>query len=810
MKSVSTSAFVRSMACAAWMAALTLPSGALAAQSPETQPLEIAAQPLDTALVRVGRRFGVTVIASETLTAGKDAPALSGRMTVDQALGRLLAGTGLVARRSQSGVFVVTGGGTAAPAPGRGGDDAPKNTRDIELIVVVGTRESGYTSTVQSGGTFGEQSIFDTPFSVTVIPQEVLIDQQVRGLGDIARNDPSTIVSTPPGFNDTVNIRGYNLNNSSSYRRENLIFQNQVQSPFENKAAVEIVKGPTSVRYGFTPPGGVVNYALKRPTEETYRFAQAFGDSNGSYGIHVDLGGKVNDEIGFRLNAVTARESAFVEGVDGPRHMFSAFFEWTPTERLRIDLEGEYQYRELEQQPAITANSFDPSLSPEQRRDLLERFDPSTFIGQDWGTYPTSNFVGSFGVRYDLSDTWTFTGRIQKMRLVRDQQAVNILEGSLQADGSMDLRTFFDPSQVRDPLSAEAFVTGTLDTAGITHDIAFGGALSRNPLRFSLAGDCCLAAGTSNIFTPVDLPLPDVTAGPTVDALYFNQEAIFISDLITLTDSLRILAAARWSRQENRDRFNADQTLETTYEDSIIVPNFGILYNPVEQVTLYASYSQGITTGVQIPGTAANFGLDSDSFLDPAETEQFEIGLKAELFEGAILTAAYFDISQPLATFDENNVFDYIGDQDHRGVEVSLSGDLTDTLRIIAGGLYLDPVIRNPNNAAIDGNRPGGVPEHQYSLFVDYRTPFIEGLALNGGVFYTGERFADEANTFVVDDYVRIDLGLRYAFEAGGQRLTARLNVRNVADENFIEGTAFGQFLFGSPRAAFFSLATEF
>jgi iron complex outermembrane recepter protein len=86
----------------------------------------------------------------------------------------------------------------------------------------------------------------------------------------------------------------------------------------------------------------------------------------------------------------------------------------------------------------------------------------------------------------------------------------------------------------------------------------------------------------------------------------------------------------------------------------------------------------------------------------------------------------------------------------------------------------------------------------------------VLGLAVNAGLFYTGERFADNINTFDIDGYVRFDLGFRYGFDLGDQRLTARLNIRNVTNVDFIEGTAFGQFLFGAPRAAIFSLASEF
>jgi len=691
-----------------------------------------------------------------------------------------------------------------------GGRDAAEDQAVVE-IVVTAERERGYTSRKQSGGTFGETDTLDTPFSVTVIPQELLIDQQVRSLGDIVRNDPSTFVSSPPGFNDTINVRGYNLDNSSSYRREGLIFQNQVQSPFENKAAVEIIKGPTSVRYGFTPPGGVINYVLKRPTAEPYRFAQAFGDSFGSYGLHLDVGGPIGDGFGIRLNAVTAREATFVDGVAGPRVLVSGLLEWKPTDRLTIDIEAEYQYRNLEQQATISVGSFAASLTPDQRRDLLDRYDQTTFLGQAFGTYPTSNVIGSAGVKWEFADGWTLQARAQQMRLERDQQGVGIAPGSLQANGDFTGRIFFSPNQIRDPFSAEAFVTGGFTTFGIRHDIAFGGAYSRNPLRFSLTS-AQPDVGMSNIFNPVAVPRPapaSLVVSPVTDGAIFTQEAVFVSDLITVSDWLKLFAAARYANQRNQQRSAPEDPLVTTYEDAALSPNLGILIQPNDRLTIYGGYSEGITTGVQIPQTAANFGTPS-IFLDPARTRQIEFGVKAELFKGALATIAYFDISQPLATLNAANMFDYIGDQDHRGVEVSLSGQITPALRLIAGALYLDPTINNPGNAAVNGKRPSGVARVQVNVYADYQVPGIEGLAVNAGFFYTGDRFANDINTFKVDGYVRADVGVRYGFDLGDQRLTARLNVRNITNADFIEGTQLGSFNFGAPRAAIFSLTSEF
>ncbi len=682
-------------------------------------------------------------------------------------------------------------------------------SESLSEVVLTGKRETGYVASEQTGVTFGTRDIVDVPQSVSVITQEVLLDQQVRSLGDLVRNDPSVIVSNPPGFNETVNIRGYNLNNSSSYRRENLIFQNQVQSPFENKAAVEIIKGPAAIRYGFTPPGGIVNYVLKRPTQNPYAFVQTFGDSNGSIGVHGDFGGMVNEKFGYRINALVAEEATFVDDVAGPRQFLSAFFEWKPIKNLRIDIEGEYQFRNLEQQATIRLNSFDPTLTIAQQKQLLEDFDPKTFIGQEWGTYPTRTFVGSLGAEYTISDTWSIFGRVQKMQLIRDQQGANIVNGSLQANGDFETNIFFDPSQVRDPLSLDIFANGTFNTFGIKHDIAIGVAHSRNPLRFSLDEGGESNAGTSNIFNPVALDRPVVLSGQTLDALFFTQRAFYVTDFIKVFDNLEVLAGVRWTEQENEDVFNEEGTLQTSYKDDQWTPNFGIIYTPVDNLNLYGSYSTGITTGEQIPVEAANFNTGGDLFLDPAETEQFELGFKANIFKSALLTGAYFDIDQPLAFIDGNNIFRYGGSQRHRGVELSLAGQLTDRARIIFGGLYLNAEIDNPSEPDLDGNRPQSVPELQLNTFVDYKLP-VKGLDVNAGLFYTGDRFADNQETFNVDGYVRLDLGTRYGFNWGSTKMTARVNVRNVTNEQFLEGLAFGQFLFGAPTTAVVSLAAEF
>lgn len=227
----------------------------------------------------------------------------------------------------------------------------------------------------------------------------------------------------------------------------------------------------------------------------------------------------------------------------------------------------------------------------------------------------------------------------------------------------------------------------------------------------------------------------------------------------------------------------------------------GVIYSPRDTLSFYASWAQGITEGAVAPETAVN----ANEALPPARSRAYEIGVKADVFAGATVTAALFDIEQPRNIINDDNVFTDGGDQRHRGAEITIAGELTDGLRMVAGALYLDADVKGV--AAFEGLRPQGVPEVQANVYADWRTPFLEGLWLNGGVYYTGERFANNANTYSVDDYARLDLGARYEFRYGGGDYTARVIVRNVTNADFVEGTNFGSFFFGSPRAAFFSIS---
>lgn len=145
-------------------------------------------------------------------------------------------------------------------------------------------------------------------------------------------------------------------------------------------------------------------------------------------------------------------------------------------------------------------------------------------------------------------------------------------------------------------------------------------------------------------------------------------------------------------------------------------------------------------------------------------------------------------------------------------MELSLSGNVTDRLKMIAGAAYLDAEVEKTANTALIGKTPQGVPEWQANLYADYDlSPILQGLSVNGGAYYVGSKPIDSLNTWNAASYVRLDAGVRYKQKLSGEKAaTYRLNVENLTDKEYLANTSFGYLNFGDPITVKASVEFEF
>jgi iron complex outermembrane receptor protein len=162
---------------------------------------------------------------------------------------------------------------------------AAKDSDDRETadIVVTGEKANRFgTDTVQSGS-FRNAKILDVPMTVSVIPDAVIKSQQAVDLIDAVRNTAGVSSnSVGPATYNAIVIRGITVDSRSSYKLNGTLnILSSTAFPLEDKDRVEVLKGASAIYYGFSPPSGIVNLVMKRPTKEALFSVRSFGDSNG-------------------------------------------------------------------------------------------------------------------------------------------------------------------------------------------------------------------------------------------------------------------------------------------------------------------------------------------------------------------------------------------------------------------------------------------------------------------------------------------------------------------------------------------------
>ena len=236
------------------------------------------------------------------------------------------------------------------------------------------------------------------------------------------------------------------------------------------------------------------------------------------------------------------------------------------------------------------------------------------------------------------------------------------------------------------------------------------------------------------------------------------------------------------------------------------------MYRPTASISLYANYAEALQPGDTAPAVSGGVPVtNAGEVLSPFQSEQMEVGVKYDggAFGGAL---SVFSLTQPVA-FIENNVFAENGEQENRGVELSLFGEPIDGLRLLGGATWIDAELTRTEDPAQAGKAPIGVPEFQATLNAEWDVA-VTGLTLEGRVVHVGEQAVNAANTVALEDWTRFDAGVRYAFEAGGKPVTLRARVENLADEDHwvaVGGYPGANYLtLGAPRTLRLSISTDF
>lgn len=655
-------------------------------------------------------------------------------------------------------------------------------------IVVTGEQETGYRVPNASTATKTDTPLRDIPQSIQVVPQEVIRDQQVTRLDEALRNVSGvTFGGDVQSRGEEFSIRGFN---NVPILRDGFRRYGSFESFPEvaNLERVEVLKGPASILYGEIQPGGLINLVSKKPLAEPFYEAELQVGNWGFVRPRIDISELLTDDgrLRYRLNALYRRGDSF-RGFDqeDKRFFIAPVLSWniSPSTDLTVSLEYTDDKRPADIGLPVVGDrvvdvprdriSGEPDDKVESKYlnvgyDLEHRFNDRWKIRN---AFRYSSYDYDYGViAYDLGDFDEETGILNRFFASQDGQDKNY---ALQTN-----------------------LIGEFATGAITHTLLFGVDLSRNDERIvSAVGDTT----PLNIFNPVygQIPKPDEDAIPSFggDETQTDRLGIYLQDQISLADNLKLLAGLRY------DTVDQDTTLipgastssgEVNRNYDALTPRLGIVYQPIEEVSLYASYSRSFN-----PNTTNTVSGDP---LEPEKGEGYEFGIKAELLDKLFATLAYFDITkQNVAVTDPNNRFFSIptGEQQSRGVELDVTGEVLPGWNIIAAYAYIDAEVTADTNTDIVGNRLFNVPKHSASLWTTYtiQTGNLQGLGLGVGFNFVGKREGDLLNSFQAESYFLTNAAIFYRRD----NWRFALNFKNLFDVNYIESVENGRSGANSP-----------
>lgn len=614
--------------------------------------------------------------------------------------------------------------------------------------------------------------IRDTPASVQVIPQQVIEDQGATSITEIVRNASGVNFSDASGGRDEdFIIRGFEAVRFRNGFRDDSA-SSRTETELANINRVEILKGPASILFGRAEPAGIVNLVTKQPLREPFYEIAFTAGSFDFYRPSLDFSAPLteNGNLAYRLNAAYENAGSFRDGVETERFFVAPTLSW----QIGSDTELTLEYSYLSDTRPVDRGIV--VLSDDEVADI-----------------PFSSFLGDPDVREDFEENRTelyldhrFNSSLSLRSLLRYTTAVEEGIGATSQifGGSEDDRNFpvFESTgfQFSETFTFQNDLIGKFNTGSLKHTVLFGIEYATEFDTFEGADreSGLIDIFNSSAFEPLTGPF-DIVFDSSEDSI--DSFGIYLQDQIALLDNLQLVVGGRFDTFNSESENLTDGEISETEADAFS-PRVGIVYQPIEPVSLYASYSRSFTP---VSGTDVN----NETF-DPERGTGFEIGVKTEIIKNKLFsTLALYDTTLTNVTTedpDNPNFEVQTGEQNSQGIELDVTGEILPGWNIFAGYAYTDAEVTEDNVIPV-GNLLNNVPEHNFNLWTTYtlQKGSVAGLGFGAGVFYISERAGDLDNSFFVDDYTRVDAAIFYEKD----KYRAALNFKNLFDAEFIEGT---------------------
>lgn len=804
--------------------ALAADTSTMEARTAHLKSFDLPEQTLQSGLIEFALQANITIVVDTNLLKGYNTTPVVGPLNVDAALTELLSNSPLAFH------YVNTTDSYVIEPKKAGTPEAQHKVVSSEMdeVVVVGRLSFPFRyNTVTNSQVQGDIAYFDSSRFLNVIPQQLIRDQQATDLAQVLKF--ASGITPGDGLSDTnddlfirgfgrhaIYVDGFRLSDSMG-----------VKLLPANVERVEILKGPSTLLYGQAEPGGIVNVVRKKPQDSEFVSMELGVGNLGKREINLDANGQLplDSDINYRIILADQSQSEAGDLSDIDRKLIATSATWKISPSTIFDIGYEYQKSHQTSDRNVTAlraveDVFPGATLEEMIKQARPGFDAEyTLFNVEINHYFNSDW------RVRLAYYWRDEVRLGVRTTVDVLNKTNVLikPGELGQDylllepgGAMTIpilvyprfpenlfaigkiRSLYDERGLETDNNVSLQLNGTLEAFSSIHHLVLGGdwlrqnnfkeyrVETRNPYPFNVWTESefndDLAYIASSLFDP-DRVLGELSYDPS--RLLYNDFGLYLQDNIELNEQWIASLGTRYTitKGDFSDYVTSTFTQLQTYKK--FSSQLGVVYKHTENYSFFANYSEALR---------ANYHLDElgSTLAEPELSNQVEVGIKAQLMDGRLITsAALFNINKrnivDLTLVDGVRTSLAAHEVNVKGIDCDFTWQVSNRFNVMGSLSVIEPEIKSGVNK---GNIPMLAARQSGSLFAHYRVR--NDLDLSAGVNYVGKRFGDDANNFYANSYTTFDVNASYALEYFPFKSRLEISVKNLTDEKYFTAVLAG------------------
>ncbi|ETX65850.1 ferrichrome porin FhuA [Citrobacter portucalensis] len=645
------------------------------------------------------------------------------------------------------------------------------------------------------------------PQSISVVTAEEMALHQPKSVKEALSYTPGVAVGTRGASNtyDYLIIRGFAADGQS---QNNYLNGLKMQGNFYNDAVIdpymleraEVMRGPVSVLYGKSNPGGLLNMVSKRPTTEPLKEVQFKMGTDSLFQTGFDFSDALDDDgvYSYRLTGLARSANAQQQGAEEQRYAIAPSFTWRPDDKTNFTFLSYFQ-----NEPETGYYGWLPKEGTVSKLPNGSRLPTDFNEGADNNTYSRNEKMVGYSFDHEFNDTFTVRQNLRYAQNKVSQKSVygygmcsdplytkdpaNSPCASIpQSDWDHTLtRQYVDDNEKLQNFSVDTQLQSTFATGSLDHTLLTGVDYMRmrNDINswFGWAG----SVAPSDIYN-LDRSDFDFGSHPGPGAAYRvlnkqEQTGLYAQDQMQW-DKVLVTLGGRydWAKQDSLNRVSG---VLDSRDDRQFTWRGGVNYLFDNGVTPYFSYSESFEPNSQVG--------ESGNIFAPSKGKQYEAGVKYVPSDRPIvLTGAVYQLTKTnnLMADPNGSIWSVEGGEIRsRGVEIEAKAALSASVNVVGSYTYTDA--EYTTDTTYKGNTPAQVPKHMASLWGDYTLydGALSGLTLGTGVRYTSSSYGDPANSFKVGSYTLVDALVRYDLARVGMAgSNVALHVNNLFDREYV------------------------